>query len=792
MNTVSLPDRIGPYRVLDLIGEGAMGRVFRAESDTPRRIVALKLPQSGSAREAFRRFHRETELLATLEHPHIARLYGAGAASTDLGETPYLAMELVEGLPITGAAAQWPQRRKLELLAKLARAVHYAHTRGVVHRDIKPANIFVTGDGEPKILDFGLARARADGENTQLTFVGQILGTIPYMAWEQITGEPGSADPRVDVYALGAVAYELLGGARPYPDLPTHSIAAAIEVLRTREPLPLQVRAPSCRGDVNTIVMKALARNPAERYDSALALASDLERHLADLPIEARPPTAAYLMRMFVRRHRALAAAAVVAVTALVTSVVVSVSFALREQAARRTAEERTAALEATNRFLEELLTAADPEKAQGQPMTVRQILDRARIALGQQRSLPPASRALAASALSLTYAQLGDVPAAAAVIGDAEREIGSRTLDAVAQAKFRLTRAQVQTQVPDMPAVLATLAPLLTPEPPADPAAARIWIEARAVAATAHFNLGHLDEASAYSRGLADHAARLLGEDDALTFGVRANDITLLYQTGKVTEARDALARILPRMEASIGALHSYTLTLRQLQAIVLRDLGDIGTAIDLMTGVTADRERVFGVTHDFTLAARRLLIQLLRTKNPESPEIYRMTRETAEMLRTQYGIAHRATQQALDDQARAALAVGQVAEAEDLYRELLSAHRTLGLGDDNETLSRFQGYGELLLKTGRAEQAERGFAELLPRSIAALGDEHPRSFTIRSLHGESLFALGRLAEARAELEHAGRLAEAKYGKDHVRTRQITEQFARVVAAQAGDGAAP
>lgn len=788
MTSASLPvGRIGPYRILAQIGEGAMGRVFRAEQDTPRRIVALKLPQSGSAREAFRRFRREIELLGALEHPHIARLYDAGVAATELGETPYLAMELVEGQPITQAAAHWPQRRKIELLARLARAVHYAHTRGVVHRDLKPANVFVTADGLPKILDFGLARAGTPDQATQLTFVGEILGTVPYMAWEQLAGEADGADPRIDVYALGVIAYELLAGVRPFPDLPTHSIAAALEVLRTRMPPALQERAAACRGDLNTIVMKAMARDPAARYDSALALASDLERYLADLPIEARPPTAAYLLRMFVRRHRAVAAAGALAALALIASAAVSLSFALREQAARRTAEERTAALEATNRFLEELLTAADPENAQGQPVTVRQILDRARIALEQQHTLPPASRALAANALTLTYTQLGDITAALAVLDDAERRIGGQALDAFVQARLRLTRALVQTQVPDMPGALTTLAPLLTPQPPADAGAARVWVEARTVAANAQFSLGHLAQAGAYSAGLAGHAARLLGADDPLTFAVRANDITLLYQNGQVTQARDALAEILPRMDASIGALHSYTLTLRQLQAIVMRDLGDLDAAIAQMTAVAADRERVFGATHDFTLDARRLLIQLLGRKDPGSPQIYAMTRDIAAQLRSQYGIAHRATQQALDDQARAALAVGHVGEAEALYQELLAAHASLKLGDDNETLSRFQGYAELLMKTGRNAEAERRLAALLPRAVAALGEGHLRSFTIRSLHGESLFALGRLPEARAELERAAQLAEAKFGAEHARTRAIREQLARVAAAQAG-----
>lgn len=769
---------MGPYQLVELIGEGAMGRVYRARQESPQRAVALKLPQSGAARDAFQRFRREIALLATLEHPHIARLYDAGVAVTEQGEVPYLAMELVDGQPLTTATAGWPRRRKLELLAKLARAVHYAHTRGVVHRDLKPANVLVTADGEPKILDFGVARARDDGEATQLTGIGEILGTLPYMAWEQLSGQAGRADPRVDVYALGVIAYELLGGQRPYPELPTHSVAAALEVLRTGKPAPLQSIAPDCRGDLNTIVMKALAQDPAARYDSALALASDVERFLADLPIEARPPTTRYLLRMFVRRHRALTAGAAFAAVALVAAALVSTRFALSEKKARLHAEEQTAAFEATNRFLEDLLTAADPEKAQGQSMSVREIIDRARIALDQQQNLPPSARVLATVALAQTYTQLGDTQLGLTLLDEAEQRTAGEPINAFASAKLRLVRGLVQTQVPDMAGAYETLKPLLSPEPPADKALARIWIDARATAANTQFALGHLDEAGRYMDGLGDLSTRLLGADDVSTFAARANEITLLYQNGKLPEARQALEEMLPRMDASIGELHAYTLIMRQQLALVLRDQGESDPAIALMRRVTADRVKLFGANHDFTLASERLLIQMLRVKDPASPEIYAMTREITGRLEKLYGLDHRATQQAFDDQARAAMALGRYDEAEDLYQRVLAAQARLKMGDDFETLARHQGYAELMLKRGQAAQAERYLRDLHARSVKALGEEHPRSFVILSILGEAEAAQGRSADARRDLSRALELAVAKLGESHSRSQAIRKSL--------------
>lgn len=777
MSAAALPDRLGPFQILGLIGEGGMGRVYRAQQETPRRLVALKLPQTGAARQVFQRFQREIALLANLEHPNIARLYGAGMLDEE--QTPYLAMELVDGQPLTQASRDWPLRRKLELLAKLARAVHYAHTRGVVHRDLKPANVLVTAEGEPKILDFGVARARdEDGSGTQLTLAGEIVGTLAYMAWEQLAGSAAVADPRVDVYALGAIAYELLSGQRPYPELPTHSLAAAVETLRTQSPVALAQRLPAARGDLNTVVMKALEREPAARYDSALALANDLERYLGDLPIEARPPTAGYLLRKFVRRHRALTASALVVSLALVAAAVVSARFALSEKAARLNAEEQTAAFEATNRFLEDLLTAADPEKAQGQPMSVRQIIDRARVSLDQQQNLPPSARVLAAVALAQTYTQLGDTAQGMALLDEAEKRTAGEPINAFASAKLRLVRGLVQTQLPDMAAAYETLKPLLTPEPPADKALARIWIDARATAANTQFALGHLDEAGRYMDGLGDLSTRLLGANDVSTFAARANEITLLYQNGKLPEARQALEEMLPRMDASIGELHAYTLIMRQQLALVLRDQGEIDPAIALMRRVTADRAKLFGANHDFTLASERLLIQMLRVKDPASPEIYAMTREITGRLEKLYGLDHRATQQAFDDQARAAMALGRYDEAEDLYRRVLAAQARLKMGDDFETLARHQGYAELMLKRGQAAQAEAYLRDLHARSVKALGEDHPRSFVILSVLGEAEAAQGRIGDARRDLSRALELAVAKLGDKHPRSQAIRKSL--------------
>ncbi|MEO6075401.1 MAG: serine/threonine-protein kinase, partial [Dokdonella sp.] len=268
--------QLGPFRLKRLLGEGGMGRVFLAQESHPARQVALKLV-SGLSAQARQRFQREIEALAQLEHPAIARLYGAGHSSWAGVDQAWFSMEFVDGNDLLDHARTHaitlPGR--LELLIAIARGVQFANQRGVIHRDLKPSNILVSGEGQPKILDFGIARLRDDNAAT-LTQAGQVLGTLPYIAPEQLSGGHDSIDARADVYSLGVIAYQLLGGELPHPRLGTSTLFEAMRILRDEQPLPLAALQHAARGDLDTVVMKALASEPAQRYASAAAFADDL------------------------------------------------------------------------------------------------------------------------------------------------------------------------------------------------------------------------------------------------------------------------------------------------------------------------------------------------------------------------------------------------------------------------------------------------------------------------------------------------------------------------------------
>jgi WD40 repeat protein/predicted Ser/Thr protein kinase len=336
-----LPDHIGRYRVLRLLGEGGMGAVYEAEQDGPHRRVALKVIRPGLLAAALlKRFAQEVEILGRLHHPGIAQIYEAGVAADG---QPFFAMEFIRGLPLDEYARGegLDVAARVGLVARVCDAVQHAHDQGVIHRDLKPANILVDETGQPKVLDFGVARA-TDADlvsGTGLTRTGQLLGTPHYMSPEQVTTDPGPIDHRADVYALGVILFELLAHRLPYR-LEDRPLAEVARVIQEQDAPRLGSIHPELRGDVETIVAKALEKDPRRRYATAADLGADLRRWLAHEPIRARPPSALYHLRKFARRHKGLVSGVLATGAALVLGLVGTIVFAVGEARQRRQADE--------------------------------------------------------------------------------------------------------------------------------------------------------------------------------------------------------------------------------------------------------------------------------------------------------------------------------------------------------------------------------------------------------------------------------------------------------------------
>jgi predicted Ser/Thr protein kinase len=423
-----LPERIGHYRILGVLGVGGMGIVYRAEQSNPIRPVALKVIKAGIASpDTRRRFEHEAQILARLQHPGIAQIFEAGTARYGPIEQPFFAMELVTGARITefARAAGLDGRRRLEMIAEICDAVQHAHQKGIIHRDLKPSNILVDERGRPRILDFGVARLTdADREAaTQPTDVGQLVGTIPYMSPEQMAGDPQDVDTRSDVYALGILTFELLAGRPPY-DVRGVPIPEAIRIVREREPARLGAIDRFYRGDPETIVAKALEKDKNRRYSSASGLAADIRRFLRDEPVSARPATTLYQLQKLARRNRALFTGAAVAAAALMLGFTGTTIGLLRARsaeanalraAARAEEQKELAEREArkalqVQEFLEYMLASADPYVSvpKRSDFTVRELLDAAAEKLETEFGDEPEVKATLLQTLGNSYSGLG------------------------------------------------------------------------------------------------------------------------------------------------------------------------------------------------------------------------------------------------------------------------------------------------------------------------------------------------------------------------------------------------
>lgn len=772
---MELPESIGPYRVLGLLGEGGSGRVYRAEEPSPKREVALKVLRNSQVASSFQaRFQREIALMGALEHPGIARLYAAGTASTPSGPLPYLAMEYVRGTDLLTYCQQQalPLAAKLRLLAAVAEAVHYAHTRGIIHRDLKPGNVLVDASGTSKVLDFGIAHVSSEGDATQVTRIGEVLGTLPYMSWQQLAGEPGALDPRADVFALGVIAYQLLSGQLPFAGGRNTTLMQALKERQKKTPTPLARLLPAARGDLDTIVMKAMAHEPAARYGSAVEFAADLQRYLDRRPIEARPPTTRYLFSLFVRRHKVLTTAVVFSVLAVLAGAALAVFYGVSESRARADAEQRASETAAVNRFLNDMLVSADPAHARGRALTIIETLEPARRQLQADHTLSAAARAALATTLANTYVALGDVTTGIGIAQQArltsEAELG---VGSAAATRLRLAQAAGMQASGQLQEANQLLEPLLALRPTQgeDP---RPRLKARAAYSNGLLYMGKQAESLRQIERALEEGKALLPTGDPLLLEIRQGYVSLLFNNGAYDKSIAGFVQLIADETASLGSDHPLTLLTRMDYAERLRQLGRYEQALETIRPVIAERERVSGPQHYWTLLARYVLCNTLDQAG-RAAEATALIGPVVDGLRKSLGDSSADTLIAMAAQANIARNLKQYSEAERHYREIIALREKADAAHHAEAFYPVNGLALTMIETGRVEQAMTLWRELLPKADGK-SDKNLVYGRLLGSYGYGLMAQNSWREAVQALEKSRAILVSSVGVQHPYTQAV------------------
>ena len=795
--------RVGPYLLRRQLGVGGMGEVYLAERADGQfeQQVALKLVRGAAhSRRMITRFLGERQIMARLQHPNIARLLDGGL--TEDGQ-PYFVLEYVDGTPIDRYADEHglDVDQRLRLFDQVCRAVTYAHANLVAHRDLKPSNILVTEEGRVKLLDFGIAKAITEEQDSEpMTQTGARMMTPAYASPEQARGEP--VNTSTDIYSLGVVLYELLTGLRPYEVDPNNPLEAA-RVICEKEPErpstavtrdgtgrsagstgdastldPDRLRR-RLTGDLDVICLKALRKEQERRYVTADEMGEDIRRHLDDLPIQARAESSAYRFRKFVRRHRVgvgVAAAMIVLVTALVGF------YTARLSQERDRAQREAEKAQRVSEFLQEVFAVADPSESRGESVTAREILDAGAARLESDLADQPEILAemlhvvanvygglglyhrfleLEEKALSIRVGLFGPDNVSAAIsmndLGNAYRRLADHaTADSLYRSALAVRRRLGEEVSIDVAIVLNNLG---------------LSLEEQGNYALAE---------SLHTESLAIRHAVLEPGDVELAVSLH-NLARVKDRRGKYAEADSMYAEALELLRAAYGEVHPHVATSLRNRADTRRKMGDLAAAEDMYRQVVAIADSLFEPGHTRSASYRSALGRLLVDKG-QYEEAEGLLLEALGAQRQALGSEHPMT---LAIEGRLSLLYMETGryEAADSLRQ-----RNLRLNLDRfgpkhpRIAADLYRLGEIRLREGRFEEAAAYHREALDLRLELFGESHPRLAESLFGLGESLLGLERCDEAENMLRRALKIQVEFLGEEHEDVEETRKLLASVI----------
>ena len=725
---------IGPYTLLEVIGQGGMGEVWLAEQRQPvRRRVAIKLIKVGmDTKEVVARFESERQALALMDHPAIAKVFDAGST---LEGRPYFVMEYVAGLPITDYCDKHKLtiRQRLELFIQVCDGVQHAHQKAIIHRDLKPSNILVgevDGKPTPRIIDFGVAKAIAQRltDLTMYTQVGMLIGTPGYISPEQADSGGEDIDTRTDVYSLGAVLYELLSGALPL-DLRKAAYDEVLRRLREEDaPKPsTRIRAPGedsavaarnrggdpqavarqLLGEPDAIALKALEKDRVHRYASASELASDIARYLRNEPVTAHPHSTVYRARKYLRRHRVgvtVAAALMLLLVAFAIVQTVELQHVARER--DRATRERDRA-DRISQFMTGMFKVSNPSEARGSTVTAREILDKGEKEIDNGLKNEPELQARMMYTMAETYEGLG-----------------------------LLSRAQ-----PLLERALENQKRMLGPEHPDT-------LRSMGTLARVVGNEGHYAEAEKLQRETLEIRRRVLGPEHPDTLASMNSLAGILLYEGVDGEAEKLERKTLEVRRRVLGSEHQDTLASMSLLAYALAGELRFTESEKLFRETINIQSRVLGPEHPDTLLSISNLVSTLVYEN-NFGEAERLSREALQVQRRVLGPEHPDTLYSMANLASALMEKGNYAEAEKLQRETLEIQRRVLGPEHPDAIISMESLVDILIAETRYLEAENLSRETLDITRRVFGPESEDSLYRRTKLAETLMYEGRYADA-------------------------------------------